>query len=262
MMYWKGERQTTEPSSSKLVEERLGPQRKLSLEQEFLLTLMKLRLGMVNGVLAWMFGVSPDLVSQIFFTWVRLVSLDLAFMIKWPSRVELRKNLPDVFRKYFPKCIAIVDCTEFFVETPSCLENQAMLWSEYKHHCTITPNGVINYVSDSYGGRCTDKYIVKDNGFLDRLRPGDYLMADRGFKIADLLAFRQCSLTIPPSAKSASQLSASDARKTSRIANARIYVENAIGRINNFKILKNELPMTFLPIFDNILLTCCLLTNL
>ena len=268
MTYWKGEKQTTEPSSSKLVEDRLGPHRKLSLEQEFLLTLMKLRLGMVNGVLAWMFGVSPALVSQIFFTWVRLISLDLAFMIKWPSRVEIRKNLPEVFRKYFPKCIAIIDCTEFFVETPSSLENQALLWSEYKHHCSIkalisiTPNGVINYVSDSYGGRCTDKFIVKDSGFLDRLRPGDHLMADRGFKVADLLAFRQCFLTIPPSVKSASQLSEDDPCKTSRIANARIYVENAIGRIKNYKILKNELPMTLLPIFDDILLTCCLLTNL
>ena len=81
---------------------------------------------------------------------------------------------------------------------------------------------------------------MKGIGFFDMLHPGDYLMADRGFKIADLLVSCQCSLTIPLSVESASQLSGNDAPKTSRIANTGIYVENAIGRIKNDKILKND----------------------
>ncbi len=125
----------------------------------------------------------------------------------------------------------------------------------------ITPNGVISYASEGFGGRCSDKFIVKSSGFLDMLRPGDELMANRGFKIEDALAFRQCTLAIPPSSDADKQMSAKNVKKTSRVANARIYVENAIGRVKRFRILKNELPVSLLPIFNDILITCCILTN-
>ena len=265
MKYWRGEKLT--PDKAAVLAERKGPQRKLSLEQEFLLTLMKLRLGTLIEDLAWRFDISSGLTSQIFFTWVRLIALDLAFIIKWPSRKDIKRNLPDIFLKHFPRCISIIDCTEFFTETPSSLEVQAALWSEYKHHCTvkvliaITPNGAISYVSDSYGGRASDKFIVEDSDFLERLRPGDQLMADRGFKISDILAFRQCSLAIPPPKKSDSQMTGDNVRRTSRVANARIYVENAIGRVKYFRILRMELPILLLPVIDDIIKCCCIFTN-
>ena len=176
--------------------------------------------------------------------------------------------MPELFKKYFPRCVSILDCTEFFVETPSSVEVQAALWSEYKHHCTIkvlvaiTPNGVVSLLPDAYGGRSSDKFIVQDCDFLDILRPGDQLMADKGFKIADILAFHQCSLVIPPSVPTGQQMTSENVRKTSRIANARIYAENAIGRVKNFRILKNELPILLLPIADDIIKVCSMLTNL
>ena len=68
-----------------------------------------------------------------------------------------------------------------------------------KYLVGITPNGgAICYVSDCYGGRASDKFIVEDSGFLRKLTLGDQIMADRGFKIHDILAFWQCSLVIPP----------------------------------------------------------------
>ena len=264
MTYWRGEKLTNKEAALAIDK---GPPRKLSLEQEFLLSLMKMRLGLLTEDLAWRFDISAGLTSQIFFIWVRLISLDLEFMIKWPSRVVVRKNLPEIFRKHFPKCVCIIDCTEVFIETPS-LNIQAAMWSEYKHHCTvklligITPNGAISYVSESYGGRCSDRCIVQDSGFLDKLRPGDQLMTDKGFNISDLLAYRQCSLSMPPFAKNGVQMSEKHIKKTSRVANARIYVENAIGRIKQFRILKMEIPVTFIPIIDDILACCCILTNL
>lgn len=265
MTYWRGEKLTNKEAALAIDK---GPSRKLSLEQQFLLSLMKLRLGLLTEDLAWRFNVSAGLTSQIFFTWVRLISIDLKFMIKWPSRAVVRKNLPEIFKKHFPKCVCIIDCTEVFIETPSSLNVQAAMWSEYKHHCTvklligITPNGAISYLSESYGGRCSDRYIVQDSSFLDQLRPGDQLMADKGFNISDLLAYRQCSLSLPPFAKNGVQMSQQNVKKTSRVANARIYVENAIGRMKQFRILKMEIPVTFIPIVDDILACCCILTNL
>eukprot|EP00112_Aurelia_sp_Birch-Aquarium-sp1_P004752 Seg154.10 transcript_id=Seg154.10/GoldUCD/mRNA.D3Y31 product="hypothetical protein" protein_id=Seg154.10/GoldUCD/D3Y31 len=120
---------------------------------------MKLRLGLLNEDLAFRFDISVGLTSQIFFTWIKLMALDLHFLIIWPSRHDVKVKLPEMFKKYFPRCVSIIDCTELFVETPSSFEVQAALWSEYKHHCTIkvliaiTPNGIVFFLSNAYGGR-------------------------------------------------------------------------------------------------------------
>ena len=48
--------------------------KKLSQPDEFLLTLMRLRLGLLNEDLAQRFGVSPRLGSYILTTWIKLLS--------------------------------------------------------------------------------------------------------------------------------------------------------------------------------------------
>ena len=173
-----------------------------------------------------------------------------------------------MFRNYYSKCVVIIDCAEVYIQTPSSLDIAAMCWSEYKHHYTIkflvgiTPNGAISFVSDCYGGRASDKFIVEDCGFISNLRPGDQVMADRGFKISDYLAFHQCTLTIPPSKARDMQLSSKAVKTTSKIANVRIYVEQAIKRMKVFHILQNDIPINILPIVDDIVKSVCILTNL
>lgn len=264
MVYWRGPKQTSKNAN---VRYSLHGNRKLSLEEELFLVLQRLRLGLLTEYLAHVFHVSPGQVSSIVFTWMRLMSLELDPFLTWPDRLQIQRNLPDVFRKYYKKCRVIIDCTEMYIETPSSLRVQALCWSEYKHHCTvkvlvgITPNGAFSYVSDAYGGRAGDKHIVEKSGFLNFLQPGDVVMADRGFKIEDTLAFYQCTLARPPSAHSNLQLNEKDAAKTSKIANARIYVEQAIRKLKEFQVLKNELPISLLPVVDDIVKICASLVN-
>ena len=97
-------------------------------------------------------------------------------------------------------------------------------------------------MSEAYAGRGSDRFLVEDCGFLKILQPGDQVMADRGFKI-DLLAFYQCHLAIPPSSHTNLQMEGSAICETSKIANARIYVEMAIRRLKEFNILRYELPV-------------------
>ena len=104
---------------------------------------------------------------------------------------------------------------------------------------------IFNFFSNTYGGRASDIFRVEDSRFCNRLQPHDQVMADRGFKINDLLAFHQCSLTIPPSKHGNLQMSALDVQETSLIANVRIYVEQAIKRVKDFDILKKELPLVY-----------------
>ncbi|XP_004211379.2 uncharacterized protein LOC101235502 [Hydra vulgaris] len=190
-----------------------GPKRKISLEQEFLLVMMRLRLGLLIEDLAFRFCISAGTVSQIIITWVILLSKELDNLILWPSRNTIRATMPNCFKRLYPKVRTIIDCSEIFFETSSALDVQACMWSDYKHHATvnfliaITPNGAISWLSPLYGGRASDIFIVRNSGFLDILEPYDQVMADRGFKIRTGLAYKQCTLCIPPSAVKGIQMS-------------------------------------------------------
>ena len=145
---------------------------------------------------------------------------------------------------------------------------QACLWSDYKHYCTvrflvcIAPNGAVSWVSPMYDGCSFDIFMVKNSGFLDLLQPKDQVMADRGFKIRFELAMKQCTLCIPPNAAKGNQMTSSDIKNTSNIANVRIFVEQAIKRMKEFHILKTKHPILYLPVFDDIVSITAALVNL
>lgn len=146
--------------------------RKLSLRQEFLMTFMKWMLGLLEDDLAFRFKVSQSLVSEILSTWLKFLAKELRWRIIWPSKSHMKLQMPDSFRKFHPNVRWIIDCSEVFTETPGAFEIQAALWPESKRHrkikffVAITPNGAPCYVSQCYGGRVTDKCIVRDCDFL------------------------------------------------------------------------------------------------
>ena len=93
---------------------------------------------------------------------------------------------------------------------------------------SIAPNGFINFVSKGYGGRSSDKQIVGKSGFMNEIRSGEKVMADKGFNISDLLALKHASLVKPPGRKSAFQMPKKDVLRTKEIANRRIYKLNKL----------------------------------
>ena len=181
------------------------------------------------------------------------------------------------FQKSFGKKVAVIlDCFEIFVERPSNLQARAMMWSNYKHHSTIkillgiTPQGVVSFVSESWGGRVSDKYLTEHYGILNKLLPGDIVLVDRGFDIANSVGAMQAALRIPAFTKGKSQLSATEDEQTRTIANVRIHVERVIGSVRQrFPILQSTLPVHFLiirkgeetPLIDRIIRICCALNN-
>ena len=93
--------------------------------------------------------------------------------------------MPQCFKYSFGnKTTVIIDCFEVFINRPSNLLARAQTWSSYKHHNTvkvligITPQGTISYVSQAWGGRTSDKYLTENCGILNKLLPGDLVLAD------------------------------------------------------------------------------------
>ena len=67
-------------------------------------------------------------VSQILSTWIPFLSIELRFLIYWPSREENNNCYPACFKK-FPNTISIIDCTEGGLEKPSLAKAQAQTYS-------------------------------------------------------------------------------------------------------------------------------------
>lgn len=90
-----------------------------------------------------------------------------------------------------------------FIQRPFSLKARAQTYNSYKSHNTanvvvaIAPSSYIIFISHSYGGRASDIFITKSCGFLNVLRPGDKVIADRGFTIGEDLFVRKVKLNIP-----------------------------------------------------------------
>ena len=234
--------------------------------EAYLLTLMRLRRGFVIQHLGMLFGISPTTASRIITTWIHFLAQQLNFLVAWPTQEQLQNRSIDAF-KYFPNTIAVIDCTEFFIQKPSSTSAQRKTWSNYKHHNTLkllvacTPAGTITFLSELFTGNISDKQIVNKSGFLNRIQPGDNVMADRGFLIRDVLMLRGATLTISPFAHG-KQLSMHATTMTRRIAKARIIVERAIGRMKGFQILSKPIAINMLPSFDAVVKVCSCLCNM
>ena len=226
----------------------------LSRFQEFIIVLMKLRLNVPLQDLAYRFVVSVSTISRIFSHWIVLMDTRLFPFVYWPDRDQLWRTMPQCFQYAFgKKTTVVIDCFEVFIEKPSNLLARAQTFSSYKHHNTIkilvgiTPQGTISFVSEAWGGRVSDKFLTENCGFLDKLIPGDMVMADRGFTITESVGLRNAKLVIPAFTKGKSQLNPVDVEQTRGIANVRIHVERVIGLLRRkFTILEGTLPTDFL----------------
>lgn len=246
--------------------------------QVLVMILMKLRINMPFQDLAYRFGVYLSTVSRLFSSWIPIMAIRLRPMIYWPERDQLWATMPQCFQYSFGnKTTVIIDCFEVFIERPTNLYARAQTYSSYKSHNTIkiligiTPQGTICFTSDAWGGRTSDKFLTENCGFLNKLVPGDLVMADRGFTIDECLALKRAQLAIPTFTKGKSQLDPIDVEKTRGIANVRIHVERVIGLLRRkYTILEGILPTDFLmssqqgkvPLTDHIITVCSALVNL
>ena len=93
-------------------ETKKGRHRLLSYRDQLIMILIKLRLNTQFENLADHVGCSKTTVHEIFRRWINLMYVKLKFLIKWPDHDASVQTLPNVFRQYFPKLTAIIDCTE------------------------------------------------------------------------------------------------------------------------------------------------------
>ena len=126
------------------------------------------------------------------------------------------------------------------------------------------------FVSQLFEGSISNKQIVQRSGFLEtvkqkvqcgELKEGDAIMADKGFDIGDDLAKLKLKCNIPPFLKDKLGFEEGDEIKTQTIAQHRIHVEKAIGKVRRFRIFHSVIPVSICGSINQTWSVTCFLSN-
>lgn len=131
--------------------------------------------------------------------------------------------------------------------------------NSFKTLIGVAPNAVITHVSKLFPGSTSDKAIVENSGVLNHFKPGDLILADKGFLISDVVPVR-VSINIPSFLYNR-KFNESEIKLTKTIARCMIHVERANARLMDFKIL-NFIPPYLRCYSEKILQLCAGLVNL
>ena len=180
---------------------RQGVHIHLTTSQKLLMTLMRIRRSLLKEDLAVCFVINQSTVSRALNTWIPMLARQLEQLIQWPQTTIGPSEGPYI---HLSNTVGVIDGTEIFIERPSHLTIQMASWSDYKSHNTakylvcIDPfTGVSTFVSSGFSGNASNRFTVEHSGFLDKLKPGQRILTDRGFTASDVLARKQAFLTIP-----------------------------------------------------------------
>ena len=208
----------------------LGRKRKWRRVDEFLMVMMRLRLGLLVKDLEFRFKLSAGAVSKIFNAWILFMYECFQSMVELPHLDVLQARVPKCFEK-FSNTRIVLDCTEVFIQSPSSLENKSLTYSTYKSHATfkalvgVGMTGAVVLVSKLWPGSTSDVEITRNSGLFEQLNKGDAVMVDKGFiHIQPDLKPLGVKLYCPPF-KTKQQFSKTEVETTRRISSARIHVE-------------------------------------
>ena len=205
---------------------------------------------------------------SIFYDTLQKLSTILQAMLTWVPKEEILRNLPKCFKNY-SETVCVIDCTEVHIQAPKCLKCRIKFYSNYKSDFTVkfmvgtTPAGIIHFLSDSYGGRVSNKAIFSKNNLLSNtVSTRDAVMVDKGFLIDEECEFHRIKLIRPPFKKDKEQFSEEEAIQTKKIAAARVHVERMNARIKVMEVLNGKMDWHLVQYSDDIFTVCCGLANL
>ncbi|CAN7975564.1 unnamed protein product [Ixodes persulcatus] len=244
-----------------------GRKRKLSSENELFLVLVRLRLGLFEADLADRFCIAQSTVSRICTSWINFMYLKLSTLPLWSPREIIDATMPPEFAQKYALTRVILCATEIKCEVPSSLSLQSSTYSPYTSSNTfrgligVSPNGLVTFVSELFTGSISDRECTVRSGFLELdFEQTDSVMADKGFRIEDLLQNKGIKLNLPPFLRS-STFSKDEVQEAKEIASLRIHVERRIQRIKGYHIFDRPVPLTLAPVVNQIWTVTAILTN-
>ena len=90
--------------------------RSMTVEDQLLILLMKLKMGISFSAISVIFGLQLTTVQGIFTTLLSVLSHNTNHLIRYPSREQVKASMPASFLEDCPDTRIIIDCTEFFTQ--------------------------------------------------------------------------------------------------------------------------------------------------
>lgn len=239
----------------------------ISVEDQFFMTMMKLRQNKCNFELAQFVQTSPTTVYNIFITWINYMDQLWSKLNIWPEKELVIYYMPDSFKQYDKNTRVIIDGTEIKIQKPGNPISQQASWSSYKHSNTLkvlvgaTPGGLLSYCSPAYAGSISDRQTVERSDLLKMCEPGDSILADRRYNIQDMFIGKDVTLNIPTFLKGKAQIPGLQLLRDRKLASQRVHIERLIGLTKTYKILKEELHHNFVPLASKIIFVCVMCCN-
>ncbi|XP_074546650.1 uncharacterized protein LOC141805465 [Halichoeres trimaculatus] len=243
--------------------------------QQFMLTLIKLRLNFTFDFLSYYFSVDLITVSKLFKHCISVMHCRLVpILVIWPDRESFKKTLPCVFRNTpYEKTVCIIDCFEIFIEKPinlSALHPVHESLHTIKYLIAICPQGMISFVSNGWGGCTSDKFITEQSNFLCNLLPEDLVLAYQSFTFNKNAQSSQPETKISAFTPGKEQLEPVRLKGTRSLPSLKKHIKKVIGLLRlKYTILQGSVPIDFMFIdkendvtcLDKIVNVCCALTN-
>ena len=243
-----------------------GPKCKLWREK-FFLTMVLLRRGTDIRMLADLYRVDSQTVSQVASAMINYMYLRLGVIPIWPQLSQVAENLPAVFKELYPSTFMIIDVTEIQCETALSFPAQSQLHNSCKPLTTLkglvgmTPGGTVAFVSKLFDGSISNRELTIKSRFLEMLAEaghGASLVADKDFNIKDLLIPLGVSLNILTFERSGKQIAPEDGQS---IAKPLIHVERLTEHIKEYNIFSSTIPAALYPVVNEMWSVCSLLTR-
>ncbi|XP_047140967.1 uncharacterized protein LOC124816018 isoform X1 [Hydra vulgaris] len=230
------------PASKPSSRGKPGPAQQLFVEDEVLLTLC-IRLDSPLQDLAFRFKISVTHASRILTTFITLLARELEPLIYWPAPEGTLNFTHPHFNGDFVYVEGIGDCTEQTIQKSA--------------------NAKAQYQTYNYSGSSSDRLIAEDCNVTRRFTPGFIALFNKGFNVQDLFLLREVKAVIPSFLRSKRQFTPCIiVYHCKHIAHARIHIEHVIGRLKEFRLLKNTLSITLFPLIDDIWIIAAAIVNL
>lgn len=94
--------------------------------------MVKLKTDLTFKQLACLFAATPKTLAMYFDKFIPILKAVLEPVIFWPTKEQVRNNLPKCFKPDFEDCYFVMDCTETRIEKLKSLESQIKTYSYYK----------------------------------------------------------------------------------------------------------------------------------
>lgn len=208
---------------------------KLSVANQFLLTLMKLKRNYTNFELQRWFGISEREVGSIIATWINFMYYQWAEINWWPSRECVRFFCPTDFARQFPTARVTLDATEIPTNKPRLAKAQRASFSTYKNRNTLkimvgtSPGGLITYLSPVYCGSVSDRQIIERSNIIQKCDSGDIILADKGINVEDLCVPYNVKINMPTFFRKKNRMSGKTVLSDRKCSSKRCHVERHIG---------------------------------